>query len=213
MPQPNRLAALSSLARIIAAGLAISLLSGCANQDLQNLLDPLKQGWSKLDETLRSAGNTAAAPSPDGDAPPQTAAVPPAAAAPEKAAAASAKPVAPPTNPASVPVAESATQPPAQSASLPRPAPALRNTSELVGLDSTTVEQRLGTPALRRRDAPAELWQYRSPLCVMDLFLYSDGRSFKVTHVELRSRSVEQVQAPNCLASFGEQSKPPPTSG
>src|SRR5258706_16120031 len=100
-------------------------------------------------------------------------------------------------------MADASTQPGTpQIASLPRVAvPALRTTSELVGLDSTIVEQRLGSPALRRRDAPAELWQYRSPLCVMDLFLYSDGRSFKVTHVELRSRSVEQVQAPTCLAS------------
>jgi hypothetical protein len=89
----------------------------------------------------------------------------------------------------------------------------LRNTSELVGLDSAAIEQRLGTPALRRRDAPAELWQYRSPLCVMDLFLYSENGSFKVTHVELHSRSVEQVQAPTCLASFGPQPQAAPNAG
>jgi hypothetical protein len=89
----------------------------------------------------------------------------------------------------------------------------LRNTAELVGLDSTAIERRLGSPALRRRDAPAELWQYRSPLCVMDLFLYSEGGNFRVTHVELHSRSVEQVQAPSCLASFSAPAKPSPANG
>lgn len=184
-------------ARIFGTGLALSLLAGCANQDVQAFLDPLKHGLTALDETLRA---NAAAPPPavDSEAPPQAAAPPPAKAAPS-----------------AVPVAEATTQAaPAQSAALPRTAvPALRTTSELVGLDSTMVEQRLGSPVLRRRDAPAELWQYRSPLCVMDVFLYSDGRSFKVMHVELHSRSVEQVQAPTCLASFGEPHKPSPTSG
>jgi hypothetical protein len=75
------------------------------------------------------------------------------------------------------------------------------------------VEQRLGSPALRRRDAPAELWQYRSPVCVMDVFLYSDGRSSKVMHVELHPRSAEQIPAPACLASFDEPHKPSPTAG
>ena len=196
MALPDRQTAPLFPSRMAAAGLMLSLLSGCADQDLHALFDPLKQGLTSRDATLNTpdAGRAAQATEPD--------------ALPQPAASASAK-----APPAAVPVAESAQQPP-QSASLPRPrVAALRTTTELVGLDSTMVEQRLGTPALRRRDAPAELWQYRSPLCVMDLFLYSDGRGFKVTHVELRSRTVEQVQAPTCLASFGEPAKPPPTSG
>jgi hypothetical protein len=186
---------------MIGAGLALSLLSGCANQDVHAFFDPLKQGLTALAEKLPSPNAAAPPLADDAEAPPRSAAPP--AAAPAQA------------QPAPVPAAEASTVPaPTQSAALPRPnAPALRATSELVGLDSTMVEQRLGSPVLRRRDAPAELWQYRSPLCVMDVFLYSDGRSFKVMHVELHSRSVEQVQAPTCLASFGEQHKPPPTSG
>jgi hypothetical protein len=189
--------------RLFGTALALSLLSGCANPDVQAFFDPLKHGLSALDDTLRSANAGAVPPAEDVEAPPQAAAHPP----PQSAAA---KPA-----PAAVPVAESTIQAaPAQTAALPRAAvPALRAASELVGLDSTTIEQRLGTPVLRRRDAPAELWQYRSPLCVMDVFLYSDGRSFKVMHVELHSRSVEQVQAPTCLASFDEPPKPSPTSG
>ena len=208
MRRPNRPAARRPGLRIIGAGLALSLLSGCADKDVQSFFQPLKQGLANLDETLRASAvppTTAV----DSEAPPQSAtgAAPTAAAATEKAAPATA-----------VPMAESVTPPappkPPQSASLTRPAaPALRATSELVGLDSSMVEQRLGSPALRRRDAPAELWQYRSPLCVMDVFLYSDGRSFKVMHVELHPRSPEQIPAPTCLASFGEPHKPSPTAG
>jgi len=198
MRPPNRPAARPALLRLVGAGLALALLSGCADKDVQSFFQPLKQGLAGLDETLRS--NTVPPASiADSEAPHPTMAGP-------------AKPVVAP-----VPVAETTRQPAAaaqQTASRAQPAaPALRAASELVGLESTMVEQRLGTPALRRRDEPAELWQYRSPLCVMDVFLYSDGRSFKVMHVELHPRSPEQIAAPACLASFGEQHKPAPTAG
>lgn len=207
MLQPIRPAARLPRLRTIGAGLALLLLAGCADKDVQSLFEPLKQGLVELDQTLRGpdAGQPTLVRNDDSETPPLAAARPVAtAASSEKKAVYN-----------GVPVAESTTQPaPAQSASLPRAAaPALHTTSELVGLESTMVEQRLGSPALRRRDAPAELWQYRSPVCVMDVFLYSDGRSFKVMHVELHPRSPEQIPAPACLASFGEPHKPSPTAG
>jgi hypothetical protein len=208
MPQPNRPVARLPWLRTIGAGLALLLLSGCANKDVQSFLEPLKQGLADLDQKLHGSDTEQAAQveSADSEAPPQTAARSPARAADpaEKKAGAD-----------GVPVAESTTQPAAaQIASVPRAAaPALHAASELVGIESTMVEQRLGSPALRRRDAPAELWQYRSPFCVMDVFLYSDGRSSKVMHVELHPRSAEQIPAPACLASFDEPHKPSPTAG
>jgi hypothetical protein len=208
MPQPNRPVAHLLRLRTIGAGLALLLLSGCANKDVQTFFEPLKQGLADLDQKLHGPDTEQAAQvqSADSEVPPQAAAGPPARAA----APAEKKPGA-----NGVPVAESTTQPAsAQMASVPRAAaPALHAASELVGLESTMVEQRLGSPALRRRDAPAELWQYRSPVCVMDVFLYSDGRSSKVMHVELHPRSAEQIPAPACLASFDEPHKPSPTAG
>ena len=208
MPQPNRSVAHLPRLRTIGAGLALLLLSGCANKDVQSFFEPLKQGLADLDQKLRGPDGEqeTQAQSDAGELPPQ---------APARPQTAAAAPIEKKTGANGVPVAESTTQrAPAQSASLPRAAaPTLHTTSELVGLESTVVEQRLGSPALRRRDAPAELWQYRSPVCVMDVFLYSDGRSFKVMHVELHPRSAEQVPAPACLASFDEPHKPSPTAG
>jgi hypothetical protein len=181
-------------------GLSLSLLSGCADKDLQSFFQPVKQTFSALDEKVRNILPPPGSPPDDNaDALPAD--------TPKKVANDPAPPAA--ADPAAAP----------QTAALPPPklpsGPTVRNTSELVGLDSNAIERRLGSPALRRRDAPAELWQYRSPLCVMDLFLYSDGGSFRVTHVELHSRSVEQVQAPSCLASFTTPEKPqnPTTRG
>jgi hypothetical protein len=82
-----------------------------------------------------------------------------------------------------------------------RPQPP-KDTRELIGLERGEVEARLGTPALRRRDAPAEIWQYRSPLCVLDLFLYRDGAATRVTSVELRPRDGRELPAALCLSSL-----------
>ena len=47
---------------------------------------------------------------------------------------------------------------------------------------------RLGPPDFTRRDPPAELWQYRGATCVLDLFLYPDAGSMKVSHTQTRGR-------------------------
>ena len=57
---------------------------------------------------------------------------------------------------------------------------------QLMGLDRATLNEKLGEPALVRRDGDAEVWQYRADRCVLDLFLY--GADKKVEHVDLRDR-------------------------
>jgi hypothetical protein len=78
----------------------------------------------------------------------------------------------------------------------------LKDVRELIGLGPSELQARLGDPALRRRDAPAEIWQYRSPLCVLDLFLYRDGPATRVTNVELRPRDGRELPAATCLSSL-----------
>ncbi|MDH5557335.1 MAG: hypothetical protein OEZ03_08290 [Alphaproteobacteria bacterium] len=56
----------------------------------------------------------------------------------------------------------------------------------LMGLDRARLAEKLGKPALIRRDGDAEVWQYRADRCVLDLFLY--GTDKKVEHVDLRDR-------------------------
>ncbi len=56
-----------------------------------------------------------------------------------------------------------------------------------MGLGADGVTALLGPPDYRRRDKPAEIWQYRGDACVLDIFLYSaDGAPAKVNHMDFR---------------------------
>ena len=82
-----------------------------------------------------------------------------------------------------------------------RPAtPPPADTSNLVGRNAREVADLLGAPHFKRRDPPAELWQYRAEPCVLDVFLYADkaGVNFTVTHVEMRAGKTEASRA-ECL--------------
>ncbi|MSO84373.1 MAG: hypothetical protein EXR02_01955 [Rhodospirillales bacterium] len=88
--------------------------------------------------------------------------------------------------------------------SVPRvPAPGLAAPADaraLVGRDARAVADLLGEPQLKRRDPPAELWQYRAGPCILDLFLYADaaGSAARVAHVEMRADRPETTRA-ECL--------------
>ena len=73
----------------------------------------------------------------------------------------------------------------------------------LVGHSGRELAGWLGEPILKRRDPPAELWQYRAPSCVVDFFLYGDktqdGAAFAVSHVEVRPR---EADARACLSAI-----------
>lgn len=61
--------------------------------------------------------------------------------------------------------------------------------TRLKGLSPTQVRAVLGKPMFTRRDAPAEIWQYRGRACTIDLFLYDEGGGAQtVTHVAVRSQ-------------------------
>ncbi|MGE5516411.1 MAG: hypothetical protein ACM31D_11395 [Bacteroidota bacterium] len=72
--------------------------------------------------------------------------------------------------------------------------------SRLKGLSPLQVRAVLGKPMFTRRDAPAEIWQYRGRACTIDLFLYDDNGKQTVTHVAVRS----QQAAINESQCFGE---------
>jgi hypothetical protein len=73
------------------------------------------------------------------------------------------------------------------------------------------VQGLLGQPFLLKREGAAELWQYRAPNCVLDVFLYADqGGGQRVTHAELRARR-ENVKAPaGCYAQILNAPRPQP---
>jgi len=66
----------------------------------------------------------------------------------------------------------------------------------LTGLSAAEAVGWFGEPDFRRTEPPAELWQYRSADCVLDLFLYRDPAGLRVVHSETRERN--QVQVGHC---------------
>ena len=63
--------------------------------------------------------------------------------------------------------------------------------SELIGLDSIGLNLLLGKPILVRREAEAEVWQYRTANCALHLFLYRDAINklpYQVVHMEANHR-------------------------
>ena len=94
--------------------------------------------------------------------------------------------------------------PPSVSLPAPRPGPVLAAKlrsapkreypalSTLAGMTPDQVIGLLGPPRFKRRDNPAEIWQYRNKACALDLFLYrvENGAGFRVRHFETRMRGL-----------------------
>lgn len=74
---------------------------------------------------------------------------------------------------------------------------------QFIGLSGLDVSHRLGAPALVRRDGPAEVWQYRGPNCLFDIFLYAQDDAaapLSVRYVDLRSPASTTAERRECLA-------------
>ncbi len=85
-------------------------------------------------------------------------------------------------------------------ARLPETLPDLDDDPEkLIGLGPDALTARLGMPELVRREAPAEIWQYRTDDCVFDLFLYERDGGPQVTYLEARDGEARKVPAQPCL--------------
>jgi hypothetical protein len=69
----------------------------------------------------------------------------------------------------------------------------------LMGLDRAGLSAILGDPQLVRREAPAEIWQYRSETCVFDVFLYDQAGAQRVTYLEARDRDAAKIETRPCL--------------
>ncbi len=71
----------------------------------------------------------------------------------------------------------------------------------LLGLEHQQVMALLGEPSFKRRDDPAQIWQYRDSTCILDVFLYRPvgGGAYRVTHVEVRGHGVINVSHEDCF--------------
>lgn len=75
-----------------------------------------------------------------------------------------------------------------------------KGASHFEGLDQKDILATLGKPSFLRREAPAEVWQYYGPGCILDLFIYEDNGARRVVHAELRGRSSGEAAEPACLS-------------
>lgn len=73
--------------------------------------------------------------------------------------------------------------------------------SRLKGLSPLQVRAVLGKPMFTRRDAPAEIWQYRGRACTIDLFLYDEGEGQQtVAHVAVRRQ--QPINDSQCMGEL-----------
>jgi hypothetical protein len=76
---------------------------------------------------------------------------------------------------------------------------------ELVGLDHAVVRRALGDPQHIRNESPAQVWQYTTGDCIVDLYLYDQDGAWTVTYVEARSHTAEAAPTSRCLKSLLER--------
>ncbi len=75
---------------------------------------------------------------------------------------------------------------------------------DLTGLQASELQRLFGTPELVRKDYPAEVWQYRSPNCVLDVYLYPDHDRLTVAHAEARAPKGSGDPLAGCIAHFAQ---------
>ncbi|RMD64591.1 MAG: hypothetical protein D6826_02045 [Alphaproteobacteria bacterium] len=91
----------------------------------------------------------------------------------------------------------------------PPPAPPINDDPrQLLGLDRARLDALLGPPTLIRREAPAEIWQYREGACIIDVFLYAAetapspdpaAADYRVSYVEARDGAARPIAVRGCL--------------
>jgi len=89
------------------------------------------------------------------------------------------------------------------------PAPPAGEPADLVGIQPSALRVAFGAPAFVRKDGSAEMWRYDGPACKAFFFLYSDGTSFTVKHVETVPRGHEIAADAICLAQLRQHPTSP----
>ncbi len=84
----------------------------------------------------------------------------------------------------------------------------------LLGLAAGKLVDVFGAPTLKRRDPPAEVWQYAGRGCVLYLFLYAppDGTAMTVAHVEASDAAGAPMAARACARRLAAEERPPARS-
>ncbi len=86
----------------------------------------------------------------------------------------------------------------------PRTPPPAPEPEPVMGLDRKALSDLMGIPDFKRKDPPAEIWQYRAKDCILDVFLYGDGKGgpYTVTHLEIRGSGDAPPAKKACLGGL-----------
>jgi len=80
--------------------------------------------------------------------------------------------------------------------------------NDLVGMDSSVIEQSLGPPESRRDVPPAVVWQYANDACGLDVWLYRDLQSgaLRALFVEVKGDDRTDQRRQFCIKQLALQS-------
>ncbi len=91
----------------------------------------------------------------------------------------------------------------------PEPAPApppVPDTQSFLRLSGVEITEILGKPGFVRKDPPAELWQYRTGRCTLDLFFYDEGGgAYALAYLDFRGTDGTSAGRDDCLREILDQ--------
>ena len=72
----------------------------------------------------------------------------------------------------------------------------------LVGMDDTEIIKTMGFPVFRRLEPPARIWQYRTTICIVNIFLYETNRRLTAEYVESLGKNNKNADEDECFRSI-----------
>ncbi|HWK46762.1 MAG TPA: hypothetical protein VNT30_18725 [Stellaceae bacterium] len=78
----------------------------------------------------------------------------------------------------------------------------------LVNLTRDDLTATFGQPDFTRADPPAEIWQYRSASCVLDVFFYPEGSDMRVSYAATHSRGLIKIAENACFPGLATPPRP-----
>ena len=92
------------------------------------------------------------------------------------------------------------------------PAPPVGEPSGIAGLEASQLRVAFGAPVFVRKDGTAEMWRYDGASCKAFFFLYPEGNSLSVRHVETLPRGQDMAADGGCLSALRARRQAAPVS-